>query len=143
MRILLLGLFFIISASSQAAEVLRCKDKTGHITLTNAPQCPDGTVMQSATPYVPERNTRSRTWVEEEAKQSEAFSRNRDDRHRWNYHYIDVQSGRQDQPWERECREAKRDVQRERSRTRKPTYDDLRRWNGMEFSACKGRTPTN
>lgn len=141
MRIAILCLFVGLSFPSQSAEVLRCEDESGHVTFTNTGDCPDGTISQHSTLYVPERNRRSSTWAEEEAKQAKAFGRGSDSQ-RSNHRYISRDNTRRGAAWEEECRKAKAIVIAQKAHSRTPTYDDRRRWNDIEYSACKGRTPS-
>lgn len=133
--------FMMLGASfaADASAVFRCVDSEGHVTFTNVESCPDGTVSASATAYKPERNTRARTWVEEEARQAEILRQNRGSSGRSR---PQQSSGTgKSRTWRDDCRAARHRVEEQRLRTTTVTYDDLRRWNDIVFDACNGRHP--
>ena len=130
-----LWLAIAISTNSHAGEIRRCVDADGHVTFTSS-ACPDKSQLTDITPYVPERQRAQRTWAQERDRQARILSGQGGG-------YAVGGAGKTEQAWEAGCRQARATVAAARKANKKPTYDDIRRWNGIVFSACQGRHPDN
>ena len=139
MRLIVYAVLLVLTPPAlRAAEVSRCVAADGHVTFTSG-KGPEGTKLTASTPYTPERVSTPRTWQSEYNRQTRIFQGDDADAGEGSYYR---KSGKpKSRTWKDTCREARELVQEQRLRTRNPTYDDQRRWNDIEFSACQGRNP--
>lgn len=122
-----LAILLLVFASTVGAQVIRrCVDSEGHVTFTNTSSCPSGTVEHEAKRYRPEPNRPNPPLVVHRERPR-------------SFYYEQYRPKRR--TWRDDCLDARAEIRRQMLVTKKPTYQDRRRWNDVERNACKGRDP--